>query len=63
MSAAEPVASRRQWLSKRQSEMVNALLDAAVEDIRENGYESVSDDRRWQKVEPAPEAREVSPGE
>lgn len=39
-AAAAP--STRQWLSKRQSATVDALLDAGLEALRENGFEAMS---------------------
>jgi AcrR family transcriptional regulator len=42
VSAPEPLVSPRQWLSKRQSTTVNALLDAGIEEIRRHGYENLT---------------------
>ena len=39
---AVPVASPRQWLSERQSATVAALLDAALADVREVGFEKLT---------------------
>jgi AcrR family transcriptional regulator len=37
-----PGAMPRQWLSERQSASVGALLDAALEEVREVGYEKLT---------------------
>jgi len=42
MRATEPVANTRQWLTKRQSATVDALLDATLSELREDGYDLLS---------------------
>ena len=39
---SDPVASPRQWLSERQSATVAALLEAALEEVREVGFEKLT---------------------
>lgn len=38
----ELVANTRLWLTERQSKTVNALLDAALDELREQGYEQLT---------------------
>lgn len=42
VSEADAVASPRQWLSERQGVTVNALLDAAISEIRDHGYDKIT---------------------
>ena len=39
---SDPVASPRQWLSERQTATVAALLEAALEEVREVGFEKLT---------------------
>jgi len=39
---SDPVASPRQWLSERQSATVAALLEAALEEVHEVGFEKLT---------------------
>jgi AcrR family transcriptional regulator len=39
---ATPAPATRQWLTKRQTATVNSLLDAALEALRDVGYEGLS---------------------
>jgi len=42
IEASPPEAAPRQWLSERQSATVVALLDAALEEVREVGFEKLT---------------------
>lgn len=42
MSATEPTANPRQWLSARRSATVNELLDATLVELREVGFDQLS---------------------
>jgi AcrR family transcriptional regulator len=42
VSALDPLASARPWLSTRQNTTVMALLDAGLAEIREHGYEKLT---------------------